>query len=80
MRSKNFELYASSDMGMTRVENDIKTFKKTWSAADYTPFLYNKKHNQKKLKELPPCTFGNPIIAYLNSPNVRSALHIPNYI
>lgn len=27
--------------------------------------------------ELPPCTFGNPIMDYLNRDDVRAALHIP---
>ena len=30
------------------------------------------------LKILPPCTFGEPIIEYLNSQTVKTALHIPN--
>ena len=27
---------------------------------------------------LPPCTFGDPIIDYLNDPKVKKALHIPS--
>jgi len=34
-----------------------------------------KDHN--KLKDLPPCTFGAPIIEYLSSDDVMDALHIP---
>lgn len=32
------------------------------------------------LKSLPPCTFGSPIIEYLNNEEVRSKLHIPDDI
>jgi len=29
---------------------------------------------------LPPCTWGNPLIQYLNDATVRTALHIPDSI
>jgi hypothetical protein len=32
------------------------------------------------LKELPPCTFGTPIIEYLNRQDVKKALNIPDNI
>lgn len=78
-KNDQFTLYSSSDMGLSKVGNEIKPYKKSFTSADYTPFLYKgKKHEGKKLlRELPPCTFGNPIIEYLNSAAVRSALHIP---
>jgi hypothetical protein len=75
--NSSFELYSSSDMSFAKVGNEIKGFKNTYTAADYTPFLYKGKSDKKHLKDLPPCTFGNPIITYLNSAAVRSALHIP---
>jgi len=56
---------------MSRVGNEIKAYKKEYTAADYTPFLYKGKSDKKHLKDLPPCTFGNPIITYLNSAAVR---------
>lgn len=69
MKSEAFELYSTSDMGMSKVSDSIKTYKKAATAADYTPFLYNhnKNSDSKRLKELPPCTFGQPIIEYLNN-------------
>jgi hypothetical protein len=76
-KSDQFTLYSSSDMGLSKVGNEIKPYKKSYSAADYTPFLYKGKHAKKMLRDLPPCTFGNPIIEYLNSAAVRQALHIP---
>jgi len=32
------------------------------------------------LQELPPCTFGEPIIEYFNDPLVRNQLHIPDTV
>lgn len=49
--------------------------KHTWSAADYTPWAAPLGAN-----ELPPCTWGNPMLAYLNGDDVREALHIPNEV
>jgi len=46
------------------------------SSADYTPWV--KKSYQTN--ELPPCTWGNPLIEYLNSDEVRTNLHIPSSI
>jgi hypothetical protein len=71
-KSDAFNLYSSSDIGFSKVSDSLKAYKKSFTAADYTPFLYhNKKNSDKKLKELPPCTFGTPIIQYLNSAAVR---------
>lgn len=75
-----FELYASSDMGMTRVGNDIKAYKKTYTAKDYTPFLFKNHPQGKILKEVPPCVYGTPIIEYFNSDVVRKLLHIPDKV
>jgi len=79
-KSDAFHLYSSSDMGLSKVGNEIKAYKKSYTAADYTPFLYKSKvqaNGQKKLKDLPPCTFGTPIIEYFNNAQVRADLHIP---
>lgn len=35
--------------------------KRTYTAADYTPFLFD---SDKGSNSLPPCTFGNPILDY----------------
>jgi hypothetical protein len=80
-KSDKFEIYATSDMGLSKIGDEIKAYKKTYTAADLTPFLYkNKAGNKHQLRDLPPCTFGNPIISYLNSAAVRSALHIPDTV
>jgi hypothetical protein len=41
---------------------------------DYTPWLKN------SLGELPPCTFGVPLIEWANDATVREQLHIPDYV
>lgn len=84
-RSDPFQLYSSnSDMGLSRVGDNIKAYKKSFTAADYTPFLYKGKsehhEGKKSLRDLPPCTFGTPIIEYLNNSTVRAAMHIPDTV
>ena len=64
---------------MAKVGNEIKTYKKSATVSDYTPWLFKTEANQeKRLMELPPCTFGEPIIEYFNDPTVRSLLHVPS--
>ena len=49
--------------------------------ADYTPWVAGpKKHDPKKLQELPPCTFGSELLDYMNSKEVRTAMHIPDKV
>lgn len=47
------------DMGMTQVNGKIKTFKKVFTAADYTPWA---KHLKSGYGEVPPCVDGEFII------------------
>lgn len=72
------EMYATkSDVGFKKVGNEIKTYKRFASQHDYTPWLnINPRPHEKKLKDLPPCTFGQPIIDYLNREDVKEALHV----
>lgn len=48
--------------------------------ADYTPWVKPPSKNPKALKELPPCTFGSSLLDYMNSQEVREAMHIPDYV
>jgi carboxypeptidase C (cathepsin A) len=48
--------------------------------ADYTPWVKGPKRDPKKLGELPPCTFGSALLDYMNSDEVRKAMHIPDYV
>jgi hypothetical protein len=62
---------SAHERGLVKVGNELKSYKKYYTAADYTPWLKN------RIGELPPCVYGDPLLAYLNSAEVRSALHIP---
>jgi len=59
-----------------------RTSQRAVTAADYTPWLFKHTKNgeQHRLRGLPPCTFGNPIIDYLNQADVRAKLHVPTDI
>jgi len=65
---------------MVKLANEIKTYKKAATARDYTPWAFHTDSEGKHLYELPPCTFGEPIIEYFNNPNVRTLLHIPTTV
>ena len=80
-KEDHFQLY-EPELGLAKVGSKIDTYKKSYTSRDYTPWAFKKideaKKASKKLTELPPCTFGDPIIAYLNRDDVRSLLHIPS--
>jgi hypothetical protein len=64
-----------------------KKVKKGYTAKDYTPWLFssqNRAEAQPKvgsgLGDLPPCTFGIPLINWANNATVRKQLHIPDYV
>jgi len=61
---------------MSMVNGQIKTYKKTFTAKDYTPWAFTPEEHQKTLT--PDCVNGQYIIEYLNRADVRSALHIPD--
>ena len=48
------------------------------TAADYTPWLFQGK--KMSSNELPPCTFGSSLLDYMNSDEVRTAMHVPEYV
>jgi len=54
-----------------------KPRKTSVTAQDYTPWV---RRGNNESNELPPCTWGSPLIEYLNSDEVRTALHIPTSI
>jgi len=78
------------EKGLTTVGGTVKSFKKNFTAGDYTPwadplFLLNKYRKDKGLPpkevgELPPCVYGDPVVAYFNTKTVRDALHIPSNV
>lgn len=47
------------------------------TAQQYTPWIFD---GVEGASTLPPCTFGEPIMAYFDRPDVRAALHISDLI
>ena len=55
-----------------------KKYKKFATMEEYTPWIKNYPGFRKgKVGEIPPCTFGEPIIDFLNKQYVKQALHVP---
>ncbi|CDW88011.1 serine carboxypeptidase-like protein [Stylonychia lemnae] len=76
-QSQTFQQYESfRQTGFLQSGLEEPSYKKYFTAADYTPFLNRNFAGKKSLKESPPCVFGDPIIAYLNNPQVKSQLNI----
>jgi len=71
-------MYDSDNFGISKIGNEIKTYKKYYTSEDYTPWMYEGEHREKMLKMLPPCVYGSYVIDYLNRYDVRTALHIPD--
>ena len=80
----------AGEKGLTEVGGTLKSYKKNFSARDYTPwadpvYLLNKYKKDKGLPpmevgELPPCVYGDPVVSYFNTKAVRDALHIPTNV
>jgi len=76
--------YGPRDWGLrTSKSGGLEKYKKSYTAADYTPWRFKskKKSHQSSfgggnLGELPPCTFGQPLIDYLAKDEVKQALHV----
>lgn len=61
----------------SKTNTQWKPRKSSVTAHDYTPWA---KRSNNQSNELPPCTWGSPLIEYLNSDEVRQNLHIPSSI
>jgi hypothetical protein len=75
-------LKAPSRKEVVMIDGQPKTYRKFMTAKDYTPWYYkklgqNKPQGEENLGDLPPCTFGEPLIAYLNNETIRKQLNIP---
>jgi carboxypeptidase C (cathepsin A) len=75
-------MYSGDNFGMAKVGNEIKTYKKYYTAADYTPWMYGSDYHEakKSVEMLPPCVYGSYVVDYLNRYAVRDALHIPDSV
>ena len=77
-----FEMYqAESQVGFQVVDGELRTYKKYATPQDYTPWAFPSfAQDRTLLRDLPPCTFGYPLIEYLNRADVKESLHIPSYV
>ena len=66
------------EKGLVKVGNEIKSYKKVFTAADYTPWARGGRLSNGGVGETPPCVYGGPVVEYLNRADVRSDLHIPD--
>jgi len=73
------ELYGQDHFNLVKVGDSIKAYRNFATTQDYTPWIYTSE-GKHKLTGLPPCTFGQPIIDYLNTQEVRQKLHIPDHV
>lgn len=74
--------HSGNDFGLKMTGGKIQPYRKAFTTADYTPWMYkNKNKNSKNLKTpkpvIPGCTFASGTIDYLSDDTVRSQLHIP---
>jgi len=64
-------------MGVAKVGDDFKFYKRGFTAQEYTPWAFLKHpKDEKNLQSLPPCTFGIPLLDYFNDEDVRNVLHV----
>ena len=69
--------------GMTMINGEKKHYKRGFTAAEYTPWVKTRNPNFSGYKDdngLPPCVYGIPVTDYLNSPDVRRVLNIPDSV
>ena len=69
------------ERGLTAVNGQIKSYKKSFTAADYTPWARYRQRRAAKnggVGEVPPCVYGDPLLAWMNQADVRKAMHIPD--
>ena len=57
-----------------------RTHRQFVTAADYTPWIPQVRKKGTQLNELPPCTWGEGLLDYMNSDEVRKAMNIPDYV
>lgn len=67
------EAYKGRFEGLLRVGNEIKPYRRYYTAAEATPFLKDGPYRKlKNLKLNPPCVYVTPVNEYLNNPSVRT--------
>jgi cathepsin A (carboxypeptidase C) len=67
-----------SNQELQVVDGKLTSKRKFMTSKDYTPWLF--KNQKDDSLSLPDCTFGQPILDYLNNVTVKQQLHIPEYV
>lgn len=67
-----------SKHGLTEVNGEIRSYKRYYTAADYTPWSFRAQAEANG--SIPPCIYGTPVADYFNRDDVRALLHIPHYV
>jgi Serine carboxypeptidase len=70
-------LHSSKTFELVKDAGEIKAKKRTYTAADLTPFLKNP-IGGKGLRLLPPCVYAKPLLDYMNFATVKKQLNIPD--
>jgi len=83
----------SNDIETVRNGGKSSVPKKGFTARDYTPWMYRSRQKKTLVRsteeeerplsddpDLGPCTFGIPLMDFLDDPEVRTQMHIPEYI
>lgn len=73
-------LLKSEPLGSALIGDEVKTYRRHYTTKDYTPWAYNKKLLKEDVNPLGYCTFGLPMIDYINREDVRHLLHIPDEV
>lgn len=76
-------LQSGPSHGQVEIGDEIKTYRRHYTTMDYTPWAHKKSSKLSKYlgdSSLPPCTFGLPVIDWINRKDVRKNLHIPDFV
>lgn len=67
-----------NEIGFTTIGGKLLPYPKAATAADYTPWVRRGFGDDPGV--VPPCTFADGILDYLNKAEVRQQLHIPDIV
>lgn len=67
---------------MSVVDGVDKVYKKHYTAADMSPWMFAglEEANGESNGAIPPCIYGTPVAEYFNRADIRDLLHIPTYV
>jgi len=73
-----------NDIGHALVGGELKPYRKYYTAKEYTPWLFpdfmGDYLGQEDDNPMGPCSFGIPMSEFINDPEIRTLLHIPDTV